>query len=135
MQTTHRQKQSLQNSLEYLLDVGLVNMPTVFDTKNVFNLEQNLSKLFESRKKLENFGSAAASLPTGQADANVYWHAAPYIQDAQIKLNDTFNKYITKALQSKRVLSTGIKPTPFQKAFEVIVSSQSHVVEFKGANK
>ena len=121
--------------LRYLLDVGLVNMPTAFDTKNVFNLEQNLSKLFESIKKLANFGSAAASLPTGQPDANVYWHAAPYIQDAQIKLNDTFNKYITKALQSKRVLSTGIKPTPFQKAFEVIVGSPSHVVELKGANK
>ena len=80
-------------------------------------------------------GTAAASLPTGQPDANVYWHAAPYIPYAQIKLNDTFNKYITKALQSKKVLKTGIKPTPFQKTFEVNVGSQSHVVEFKGANK
>ena len=80
-------------------------------------------------------GTAAAPLPTGQPDANVYWHAAPYIRYAQIKLNDTFNKYITKARQSKRVLRTGIKPTHFPKAFEVNVGSQSHVVEFKGANK
>ena len=80
--------------LRYLVDLGLVNMPTVFDTKIVFNLEQHLSRLFESRKKLGNVGTAAAPLPTGQPDANVYWHAAPYIQYAQIKLNDTFNKRV-----------------------------------------
>ena len=121
--------------LRYLVDLGLVNMPTAFDTKIVFNLEQNLGRLFESRKKLPNVGTAAAALPTGSPDANVYWHAAPYIQYAQIKLSDTFSKYITKALQSKRVLRTGIKPIPFQKRFEVNVGSQSHVVKFKGANK
>ena len=43
--------------------------------------------------------------------------------------------YITKALQSKRVLRTGIKPKPFQKTFEINVGSQSHVAEFKGSNK
>ena len=122
-------------SLRYLVDLGLVNMPTAFDTKILFNLEQNLGRLFESRKKLPNVGTAAAALTTGSPDANVYWHAAPYIQYAHIKLNNTFNKYITKALQSKRVLRTGIKPTPFQKTFEVNVGSQSHMVEFKGANK
>ena len=59
----------------------------------------------------------------------------PYIQYEQIKLKDTFNKYVTKALQSKRVLRTGIKPTPFRKTFEINVGAQSHIVEFKGANK
>ena len=122
--------------LKCLVDFGLVNMPTAFDTKIVFNLEQTSSKLFESRKKIPNTAAgAAAALPTTQPDANVYWHAAPYIQYAQIKLNDTFNKYITKALQSKIVLRTGIKPTPFQKTFEGNTGSQSHVVVFKGANK
>ena len=94
-----------------------------------------MSKLFESRKKLANVGTAAYELPTGDTYANVFWHSTPYIQYEQIKLNDTFNKYITKALQSKRVLRTGIKPTPFQKTFEVNTGSQSHVVEFKGLNK
>ena len=65
----------------------------------------------------------------------MYWHTIPYIQYEQVKLNDTFNKYIVKALQSKRVLRTGIKLTPFQKSFEVNVGTQSHVVEFKGLNK
>ena len=78
--------------LRYLVDLGLVNMPNAFDTKIVSNLEQNLGRLFESRKKLPNVGTAAAALPTGSSDANVYWHAAPYIQYAQIKLKDTFNK-------------------------------------------
>ena len=121
--------------LRYLVDLRLVNLPTAFDVKFVFNLEQKLSKLFESRKKLANVGAAAAALRTGDPDASVFWHSMPYIQYEQIKLSDTFNKYITKALQSKRVLRTGIKPTPFQKAFEVSTGRQSHVVEFKGLNK
>ena len=119
--------------LKYIVDLGLVNLPTAFDTKIVFNLEQNLSKLFESRDKLANtVTGAAASLPTTAPDANVYYHAVPYIQYEQIKLNDTFDKYISKALQS---LWTGIKPTPYQKTFEINTGSQSHVVDFKGINK
>ena len=121
--------------LRYLVDLGLVNMPTAFDTKIIFYLEQTMSKLFEGRKKLANLGGKAAALPTSQRDVALQWHAAPYIQYEQIKLNDTFDKYISKALQSKRVLRTGIKPAPFQKTFEVNVGSQSHVVEFKEANK
>ena len=121
--------------LRFLVDLGLVNLPTAFDVKIVFNLEQNRSRLFESRDKLANVGARAAALPTTQPDANVFYYAAPYIQYEQIKLNDTFNKDITKALQSKRVLRTGIKPTPFQKTFEVNVGSQSHVVDFKGLSK
>ena len=74
-------------------------------------------------------------MPTTEPDPNVYFHAIPYLQYEQIKVNDTFNKYITKAIQSKRVLRTGIKPTPYQKSYEINVGSQSHVAEFKGTNK
>ena len=122
--------------LRYLVDLGLVSMPTAFNTKIVFHLEQTLSKLFESKIKLPNTAAGVtAALPTAQPDANIYFSSTPYLQYAQIKLNDTFNKYITKALQSKRVLRTGIKPTPYQKTFEVNTGTQSHVLEFKGANK
>ena len=122
--------------LKYLVDIGLVNLPTAFNVKFVFNLEKTLEKLFESKKKLANTtAGAAAALPTGAPDANFYFHAIPYLQYEQIKLNDTFNKYITKAIASKRVLRTGIKPTPYQKSYEINVGSQSHVVEFKGTNK
>ena len=122
--------------LRYLVDVGLVNFPTAFNTKFTFNLEQNRNKLFESRDRLANLaGGAAAPLPTGQPDADIFFHGTPYMQYEQIKLNDTFNKYVTKALQSKRVLRTGIKPTPFQKTFEINTGIQSLNVEFKGANR
>ena len=122
--------------LKYLVNLGLVNMPTDFNAKIVFHLEQTLSKLFESKAKLANKANGTATdLPTTLPDANVYWSSTPYIQYAQIKQNDTFNKYITKTLTSKRVLRTGMKPTPYQKSFEVNTGTQSHVVEFKGENK
>ena len=122
--------------LKYLVDLGLVNLPTEFDVKFIFNLEKNGSKLFESRTKIANLTAAAAApLPTDAPDADVHFFGAPYLQYEQIKLSDTFDKYVSKALRLKRVLRTGIKPTPFKKTFEINTGSQSHIVDFKGANK
>ena len=122
--------------LRCLVDLGLVNLPTAFDTKFIFHLEQKLSRLFESKAKLANkTNGSAASLPTGDPDANIYFNSTPYIQYEIFKLNDTFDAYLRKALQSKRVLRTGIKPSPYQKSYEVNVGTQSVVVEFKGVNK
>ena len=122
--------------LRYLVDLGLVNLPTAFDTKLIFHLEQKLSKLFESKAKLANkAGGGAADLPTTDPDANIYFNATPYIQCELFKLNDTFDAYLRKTLQSKRVLRTGIKPAPYQKSYEINVGTQSNVVEFKGVNK
>ena len=81
--------------LRYLVDLGLVNLPTSFDTKLIFNLEQKLSKLFESKAKLPNkAGGGAADLPTTDPDVNIYWNSIPYIQHELVKLNDTFDAYI-----------------------------------------
>ena len=122
--------------LRYLVDLGLINLPTSFDTKLIFNLEQKLSKLFESKAKLANkAGGGAADLPTTDPDANIYWNSIPYIQYELVKLNETFDAYLRKVLQNKRVFRTGIKPTPYQKSYEVNVGTQTNVVEFKGANK
>ena len=122
--------------LKYLVDIELVNLPTAFNVKFVFNLEKTLAKLFESKAKIANTAAGAAGLlPTTAPDTNVFFHAIPYLQYEQIKLNDTFNKYITKAINSKRVLRTAIKATPYQKSYEINVGSQSYVVEFKGTNK
>ena len=122
--------------LRYLVDLGLVNLPTSFDTKLIFNLETKLSKLFESKAKLANKATgAAADLPTTDPDATVYRNSIPYIQHELVKLNNTFDAYIRKSLHSKRVLRTGIKPTPYQKSYEVNVGTQTNVVEFKGVNK
>ena len=122
--------------LRYLVDLGLVNLPTAFDTKFIFHLEQKLSKLFESKAKLANkTNGQAADLPTTDPGANIYFNSTPYIQYEIFKLNDTFDAYLRKALQSKRVLRTSIKPSPYQKSYEVNVGTQSVVVEFKGVNK
>ena len=122
--------------LRYLVDLGLVNIPTSFDVKMIFNLEQKLSRLFESKAKTANLTTeAAAPLPTTDPHANVYWNSIPYVQYELVKLNANFDTYTSKALKSKRVLRTGIKPTPYQKSYEVNVGTQSHVIEFKGLNK
>ena len=122
--------------LRYLVDLGLVNLPTAFDTKFIFHLEQKLGKLFESKAKLANrTGSAAALLPTTDPDAKVYFNSTPYIQYEIFKLNDTYDGYLRKALQSKRVLRTGIKPSPYQKTYEINTGTQTAVIEFKGVNK
>ena len=122
--------------LKYLVDLALVNLPTEFDVKFIFNLEKNRSKLFESRKIIANLTTgAAASLPTDEPEADVHYYGAPYLQYEQIKLSDTFDKYVSKELRSKRALRTGIKSTPFKKTFEINTGSQSHIADFKGANK
>ena len=114
----------------------MANIPTSFDVKIIFNLEQKLSRHFESKAKLANpTATTVASLPTGDPDANIYWNSILYMQYELVKLNGTFDKYITKALQSKRVLRTGINPTPYQKPYKVNIGTQSHVIEFKGLNK
>ena len=122
--------------LHYLVDLGLVNLPTAFDTKFIFHLEQKTSKLFESKARLANKANGQpADLPTTDPDTNIYFNSTPYIQYEIFKLNDTFDTYLRKALQSKRVLRTGIKPSPYQKTYEINVGTQSVVVEFKGVNK
>ena len=74
--------------LKYLVDIGFVNLPTAFNVKFVFHLEKTLARLFESRAKSANTtAGAAAPLPTTALDANVYFHAIPYLQYEQIKLN------------------------------------------------
>ena len=119
-----------------MIDLDLVNLPTAFDTKLILHLEQKLSKLFESKAKLANkAGGGAADLLTTDPDANIYFISTPYIQYELFKLNGTFDGYLRKAIQSKRVIRTGIKPTPYQKSYEVNVGTQSNVAEFKGVNK
>ena len=122
--------------LKYLVDIGLVNLPTEFNIKLTFNLERNVSKLFETKEKLPNTtAGAAAALPTDAPDASPYFFATPYLMYEQLTLSETFRKYISKIISSKRVLRTGIQKTPMQKTYEINVGSQSHVVDFTGASR
>ena len=122
--------------LKYLVDIGLVNLPTEFNIKLTFHLERNASKLFETKEKLPNTtAGAAAALPTDAPDASPYFFATPYLMYEQLTLSETFHKYISKIINSKRVLRTGIQKTPMQKTYEINVGSQSHVVDFTGASR
>ena len=80
--------------LRYLVDLGLVNLPTSFDTKLIFNLEQK----FESKAKLPNkAGGGAADLLTTDPDANIYWNATPYIKELlELVLNRLHIKNLTR---------------------------------------
>ena len=52
--------------LTFLVDLGFVNFPVTFDTKFTFDLKQNLSKLFESTKRVTN-------IPATSPDARKYF--------------------------------------------------------------
>ena len=122
--------------LKYLVDIGLINLPTEFNIKFTFNLEKTAAKLFETKAKLANkTGGQPADLPTDPPDASPYFYATPYLQYEQLTLSETFHKYISKVINSKRVLRTGIQPIPLQKTYEINVGSQSHVVDFTGASR
>ena len=53
----------------------------------------------------------------------------------QLKLDDNYRTYLEGVELSERVLRTGIKPTPYQKSFELLVGTESRVVNFQAANK
>ena len=44
-------KKICQIPLTFLIDLGLANFPISFDTRYILTLEQDLNKLFESKKK------------------------------------------------------------------------------------
>ena len=50
-------------------------------------------------------------------------------------MDGNFKTYLEGTMQSEQVLRTGIKPTPYQKSFELINGTESRVVDFTGANK
>lgn len=74
-----------------MADLGLVNFPIKFDSKFSFKLETNLTKLLESPKKV-------TTIATAQPDAKTVFHNTPYIQYKQIKLNDSYRKYLVASL-------------------------------------
>ena len=61
--------------------------------------------------------------------------SAHYIQYEQFQLDDNFKTYLEEMLQSEHVLRTRIKPTPYQESYELIVGTQSRVIDFTGENK
>ena len=92
--------------LKFLVDIGLVNFPSKFNTKFIFTLEANMNRLLESNVK--------GDVPN-TADVEIIFHSAHYILYEQIQLDDNFRTYLETTLISNRAQRTGIKPTPYQK--------------------
>ena len=68
-------------------------------------------------------------------DADIVFTAAPYIMYEQFQLDNNFKTYLEGTMQSKHVLRTGIKPTPYQKLLELITDTECRVVDFTVADK
>ena len=52
-----------------------------------------------------------------------------------MKFIDNFRKYLEASLLSECVLRMRIKPSPYQKSYEINRRMGSYVVDFKGSNK
>lgn len=53
----------------------------------------------------------------------------------QFKLDDNCRTYLEEVILPEHVLRTGIKPTPYQKSFELASVTESKVVGFQAVNK
>ena len=125
----------LQNEFIYRIspnfqcDVDLVNQCFKFSTKYILTLETGMQKLFET-----NANQANSLLPIS-VDASVICTSVPYIQYEQFQLDDNFKTYLDGTLKSEHVLRTAIKPTSYQKSYELELGTQSRVIDFTEANK
>ena len=88
-----------------------------------------MQKLFET-----NRNQTADALPR-TVDADIFITSAPYIMYKQFKLDNHFRTYLEGVMLSEHVLRTGIKPTPYQKSFELVSGTESRVVNFQAVNK
>ena len=88
-----------------------------------------MQKLFET-----NRNQKADALP-GTVDADIVFTSVPYFMYEQFKLDDNLRTYLEGAMLSEHVLRTGMKPTPFQKSFELVSGTESRIVNFQAANK
>ena len=86
-----------------------------------------MNELFET--------NANNASPPPTVDAGIILTSTPHLQYEQIELDPNFRAYIESTLTTSSVLRIGIPKILYQKTFEVNVSSQSHIVDFKGANK
>ena len=115
--------------LKYLGHLGLVNRCFKFNTSYILTLETDMQKLFET-----NINRTADALPR-TIDANIVITSAPYIMYKQFIMHNNFRTYFKGVMLSEHVLRTRIKPTPYQKSFELVNVTESRVVNFKAANK
>ena len=116
-------------SLRYFSDIGKINFPTKIDYRIKLFLETNMGQLFESRKVI------ASTATIDEADAEIIFTRAPFIQYEQILLDKNFRQHLETIMFSKKVLRMGAQKTPIQKTYEIKKGSDSLNVEFLGSNR
>ena len=93
-------------------------------------LETSMNKLFESR---DVHASTVKTIP--DADAEIIFTRAPFIQYEQILLDKNFRQHLETIMVSKKIIRMGAQKTPIQKTYEIKKGSDSLNIEFVGANR
>ena len=115
--------------LRYFCDIAQINFPTKIDYRIKLFLETNMNKIFKSKKLL----AAGVALPN--ADAQIIFTKAPFLQHEQILLDKNFRQYLETIMVSKKILRMGAQKTPLQTTYEINVGQDSLDVEFLGLNR
>ena len=116
--------------LKYICDIGYVNTPIKFNTKWRLTFETNMSRLFETKTNL----ATGADYPDN-VDAKIILDTALYLLFHQFSLEDTYRAYFEGAMISNQILRTGLKFSPYQKSYEVVIGAQSKTFTFTKAFK
>ena len=115
--------------LRYFSDIGKINFPTKIDYRVKLFLETDMDKLFEPKKVL----ALTESIP--EADAEIIFTRAPFIQYEQILIDKNFRQHLETIMVSKKILRMGAQKAPIQKTYEIQKDSDSLNVEFLGSNR
>ena len=115
--------------LRYFSDIGKINFPTKIDHRIKLFLETDMDKLFEPKKVL----ALTESIP--EADAEIIFTRAPFIQYEQILIDKNFRQHLETIMVSKKILRMGAQKAPIQKTYEIQKDSDSLNVEFLGSNR
>ena len=78
-----------------------------------------MQKLFKT-----NLNQSTDVLPMS-IDTDVIFTGAPYIMYEKFHLDNNFKTYLEGTMHSKDVLRITIRPTPYQKLFELVRGTES----------
>ena len=87
--------------LRYFSDIRKINFPTKIDYRIKLFLERNMDRFFESRKVL----ASKASVP--DADAQIIFTRAPFVQHEQILLDKNFRQHLETVMVLKKNIKNG----------------------------
>ena len=102
------------------------HFPLKIDFKIKCNLEKEIKIFFEFYKKVANITPP---------EEKIIFNKALFIQYEQFKLNKSLIQYIEVIMISTKILRMGIQKAPLQKAYGMVVGSQSFNVDFLGSHR